>query len=353
MDASGSMDQIKWRVRNWKCEEIEGWRHKDHKEMSPEAAIDDTHKNAAANPEDWSLEDLKIFCEQNGLYEVGTKSALIIRVKNFMKQPSRGGVPSHRHPQRDRMDINGYEVYTFKTILGQSTVTALKSALFIAGNFPPEAILTLHFKNDFSHPLQDDVPLINYNQARSHWTDLRLKVVKKWKFGPGGTKATAIVHDTKPKIKFSTPPLPGCSMATAIEVPDFPVVTFGDAPAPSEIMSTVRSDSSIKREFDLVVKGANPTFSELLTSMGNRAPRLNQMVTAGDRFQRPSAAKMTTSGLAILEEVEDFEEDEESWRRDLEALMKERQEGGRHRDIYPPPGTSHMADLFYATFKEM
>jgi hypothetical protein len=339
-------------VQDWKRAEIESLQAaSDDQSQSLESQTDDL----SANPEKWTLDELQNFCQQNDLPSTGTKTSLIIRTKRHKREQAKG-VVHPRRPQHHRLDANGFEVYSFRAILAESTVGSLKSALFVAGNFHPSATLSLYFGGSIFKPLRDDEALLTYNTPTPDWTTLRLKVASKWKTGPGSSPATAIDVDApRPKIKFSTPlPLPETSLASAAIEPSFPVVTFGDQLTPLERAAAARADPKVQREAEVLLGGANPTFSELLTSIGNRAPKLDQMMLAGGKFQQVGRA--SRSGLEILEEVEDYEEGEEQRKKSLEALMKEPGMGeGEERDPvegYPKPGSSHMADLFWAQNKK-
>jgi hypothetical protein len=355
LDSSGTTDQVRLRIRNFKRQEIEVVRHSEDKqgdkEKSPESENepDDSLEKIAANPESWQMEELQLFCRQNELPDTGTKASLIIRAKRYLKERSRRG-RTDRHPQRDRIDINGFEVYNFRAILGQSTVGALKSALFITGNFPSEATISLYFSNEFMwKPLPDDKPLNAY--AHRDLQDLRLKVARSSKRGPGSTRANPIIIDAPPKVRFSTPIslLLGDSIATAVGVPDFPVITIDDEPTPADILQAMKADPQVQHQIDVVLNNANPTFSDLLTSVGNCAPRLDQLVQAGGRFGNLQAPRPATSGLAVLEEVEDLQDEETERRRRLRALLDTPPPERSAEESYPPVGSSHMADLFHAT----
>ena len=91
----GTMEEVRGRLRNWMREEIEKVRHGDRADSPPseedhavEKAI---NEKAAANPENWPLNELQNFCRQNDLPEVGTKSSLIIKIKRYLKHQARGG----------------------------------------------------------------------------------------------------------------------------------------------------------------------------------------------------------------------------------------------------------------------
>ena len=141
VDSSGSRPSVVLRVEAFKKQEIERVR----RTMEADKAA---YKKSTDNPENWKIEALRKFCRQNDLSEEGTKSALIIKVNKYKNQQARAGKPIPRAPQSARTDSDGYERYVFRANLGQSSVTALKSALFVAGDFPPETIMTLFFHRD-------------------------------------------------------------------------------------------------------------------------------------------------------------------------------------------------------------
>jgi hypothetical protein len=350
-----TIEQVRRRLRNWMRGEIEKVRHGYSADSPPSkeyhAVEKATNEKAAANPENWPLNELQIFCRQNDIPEAGTKTSLIIKIKRYLKYQARGR-RIQRRPQRARTDANGFEVYAFKAILGQSTVAALKSALFIMGNFAPEAILTLYFKTDYGFPLKDDQPLSKY--SLSNWKTLRLKVARSSRFGPGSTADNPIDIDAKPVVHFNDPiPLPGSTITSAIEIPDFSIITIDDEPTPAEVLRAGKEDPAVQREVAVVVNGANPTFSELLSSVGNRALSLDRFVQAGGRFADRKNPQPATSGLSILGEIEDHLEDEENKEKNLKALMGAPDSlPGKHGDRYPPMGTSHMADTFHAMNKK-
>ena len=354
VNSSGMTDQVRRRVRNFKRQEIKVLRHSEenqgNKEKSPEseAEQDDILEKAAANPESWLKEELQLSCQQNHIPDTGTKASLIVRAKRYLKEQSRRE-PTHRHPQRNRVDINGFEVYSFEAILGQSTIGALKSALFVAGNFPPEAVLSLYFVHDFMwKSLPDDKPLSEY--SHQNWQTLRLKVARNSRGGPGSTLHNPMVMNAPPKVHFNTSISPtGDSIATAVEVPDLPVTTIGDEPTPADTLEAMKAKPEAKHQIDVVVHNENPTFSDLLSSVGDRAPRLDQIVQAGGRFGNLQAPRAATSGLAILEEVEDLEDEDAERRRGLQVLLDTPPPERSAEEIYPPVGSSHMADLFHAT----
>lgn len=316
---NGDIDQVRRRIRRFMRAEIEAVRHHDDKNLRSGESADSEEDHAtgkADNPESWPVSELQNFCRQNDIPEVGIKTSLIIRTKRYLKeQARRKRIP--RGPQRDRTDTNGYEVYTFRAILGQSTVTALKSALLIQGNFPPEAILTLYFKTDYGYPLRDEEPLSKY--APSDWEALRLEVTGSSKSGPGSMRRNPIGADV---VHFSDPiPLPGSDITYAIEIPDFPIITIGDEPTPADLLGAAKADPAVQREAAVKITGANPTFAELLTSVGDRALILERVVTAGGKFWDRNNPRPATSGLSILEEL-DYLEDEENRKKNLKALME-------------------------------
>ena len=215
------------------------------------------------------------------------------------------------------------------------------------GNFPPEVILTLYFKSDYGFPLKDDQPLSKY--SLSNWETLRLKVARSSRFGAGSTPDNPIDIDAKPVVHFNDSiTLPGSTIASAIEIPDFPIITIDDEPTPAEVFRVGKKDPAAQREVAVVANGTNLTFSELLSSVGNRALSLDRFVQAGGRFADRKNPQPATSGLSILGEIEDHLEDQGNKEKNLKAVMETPDSlPGKPEDRYPQIRTSHMADMFH------
>ena len=164
-------------------------------------------------------------------------------------------------------------------------------------------------------------------------------------------------------VKFSNPlPLSGVLSDTGRNLsPQFPIITFGNEPTPAELLAATRADPAVQRQAAVVLKRANPTFAELLTSIGRRAPKLDQMLLGSGKRRRidrggmgaMEGGELRKGGLEILTEVEDLKEAEWKRRKAFEALVEGKGEVEERApmDGYPAPGTSHMVDLFYATSK--
>ena len=140
------------------------------------------------NIEYWTDKQLQLFCRTNYLLESGNRNALLARVRRYKRERSNGG-RAPREAQRHRVDAAGNEPYVFQAILGRSSVSALKSSLFVAGEFPPDVILALQFGQDIrlSAELEDHRPLNFYRHK--DWTSLRLRVL---------TTDTILPADRKP-----------------------------------------------------------------------------------------------------------------------------------------------------------
>lgn len=217
----------------------------------------------------------------------GTKNALIERARRNQSDEQRlaAGEPrvsiNTRPSQPHRTDKQGFEHYSFLAKLTHSTVTALKSALSIAGDFRPDAVLTLFFYPNASDILEDGKKLSEYQHR--DWTNLRLKVGAKWRFGPGSLSAHPIDltkpgHPTLYWGKYITPP-----------------------PAPVVVLNRVDARAKEIRE------GAPLTVLEKFERIRTRVPALDRLVTYKD-FQ---GKRKTRHTIDILGEVEDLEELEE------------------------------------------
>lgn len=162
------------------------WRKEDKDTTRKHGKIQALHPARRAGlprprPELLSYTSLIEFCRARSLPEWGTPKALAVRAQRSLIQPQ-----YNRPTQPFRTDAHGFETYVFRAILGQSTVTALKSALFVEGGFPPDAELTLYFEPE-AEPLVEGAPLLVY--AHKDWTSLRLEVETKGWSAPGGKGA--------------------------------------------------------------------------------------------------------------------------------------------------------------------
>ena len=230
-----------------------------------------------------TLKELKDFCGQQELPEWGSRKALLARAQRWQKEERRlvqGESPLQvniRYGQPGRTDENGYESYVFRAILGQSSVTALKSALYIIGNFRPDAELKLFFNKNQSDYLTEGTPLSSYENK--DWTTLRLKVSTKWRFGPGSLEKNPIDLTGPGEPVFEWPNRPNAPL------PEYPSV------------------ASAKQ----IAAGAPMTVAGTVRSINARQVALQRLV----REDAGGKPEERTSAKEILEEVEDLEEEEE------------------------------------------
>lgn len=94
----------------------------------------------APDPSQWSEEDLRSWCRHKGLPQWGSISGLIARVNRFREEEKnvKVGIAGRPKPPPGRTDEHGIETYYFSAVLRHSSLNALKSSLFIAGNFPSD-----------------------------------------------------------------------------------------------------------------------------------------------------------------------------------------------------------------------
>jgi hypothetical protein len=269
-------------------------------------------------PGDRTYSSLVELCRKHDLPTWGTKNALIERALRLQEEEERivegesREFVNIRPDQPHRTDANGFELYVFRAILGRSSVTALKSALFIAGNFRPDAELTLFFYPDSTDTLEDGKPLSSYKYK--NWTTLRLKVSTKWRFGPDSSKAAP--------IDFTGV---GTKLRSGTQISALP------APASPQ-------DPAAEREKELA-EGASMTVKEKFDSITARIPALNRLVM----YKAESGKWETRSAREILGNVEDLE-DEEEMREEEHKPLSERKKQPAKRKLRNP--LSHMADIF-------
>jgi hypothetical protein len=271
---------------------IQEWRKTDIYELTADGAENSLPPNAgkkesqSRKPDHMSHRELVEFCRSHELPEWGTRKALVARAQRYQsdeRRLARGESPLQvniRHGQPERTDASGYETYVFKAILGQSSVTALKSALFIAGNFRPDAELKLFFAPNQSDFLREGRPLSSYKQK--DWTKLRLKVSTKWRFGPGSLKENPVDLTGAGKPVFEWPNGP---KTRPTQLPVDPL--------------TARAKE--------IAASAPLTVAERVNRVKARTPALDRLVeraTTLGHQQRGSA-------IDILDEVEDLEEEDE------------------------------------------
>ncbi|KAM0149992.1 hypothetical protein ACHAQE_009142 [Botrytis cinerea] len=108
----------------------------------------------APEPSQWSEDDLRSWCRQKSIPQWGSISGLITRVNRFREEEKnvKVGIAGRIKPPPGRTDRTGTEIYRFSAVLRHSSLDALKSSLFIAGNFPSDTELDLWVNTD--HILQ-------------------------------------------------------------------------------------------------------------------------------------------------------------------------------------------------------
>lgn len=99
----------------------------------------------APDPVQWSEDDLRSWCRHKGIPQWGSISGLIARVNRFREEEKnvKVGIAGRPKPPIGRTDRTGTETYYFSAVLRHSSLDALKSSLFIAGNFPSDTELDL------------------------------------------------------------------------------------------------------------------------------------------------------------------------------------------------------------------
>ncbi|KAJ8071787.1 hypothetical protein OCU04_002101 [Sclerotinia nivalis] len=104
----------------------------------------------APEPSQWSEDDLRSWCRHKGIPQWGSISGLIARVNRFREEEKsvKVGIAGRPKPPPGRTDRNGTEIYRFSAVLRHSSLDALKSSLFIHGNFPSDTELDLWVNTD-------------------------------------------------------------------------------------------------------------------------------------------------------------------------------------------------------------
>ncbi|CAD6449424.1 d39c029e-460b-4271-a5a4-25a933d010b4 [Sclerotinia trifoliorum] len=99
----------------------------------------------APEPAQWSEDDLRSWCRQKGIPQWGSISGLITRVNRFREEEEnvKVGIAGRTKPPSGRTNRTGTEIYRFSAVLRHSSLDALKSSLFIHGNFPSDTELDL------------------------------------------------------------------------------------------------------------------------------------------------------------------------------------------------------------------
>jgi len=321
------------RVQQWKRAHMENTRSGDPTQP-PDHLGAHMAEDFSDPTESMNLNELKNFCRLRELPQWGTRRALVAKVQRQQADDAlvTSGVSNEeinvRVGQPYRTDKNGFEMYAFKAILGQSSVTALKSAIFLKGNFRPSTDFKLFFYPGEREEdvLENDQPLSSYK--RRDWTTLRLKVYEKWRFGPIGKRDSPI----------------------DLTGPANPLGSRDRFPIPP----TAKPDPRVERLVALA-NDEEPTLAETLAKIAARTPALERLVQTrpGDPSQ---ASRKLTSGLEIFEEVEDYQEDEEEAVKSVkETLDLTRDEKKTPRQVLyesrRQPGSSHMADVLRGTPK--
>ncbi|KAH8592961.1 hypothetical protein B0O99DRAFT_689174 [Bisporella sp. PMI_857] len=270
-------------------------------------------------------EILKTYLKERGLPSWGTRKALITRARRFQDaeaQITAGKDIPVRCEQTHRKDPSGFETYIFHTVLGQSTVEALKSALFIAGNFGPDTSMALFFEPRESEVLKDKDSLAEY-EGRD-WTRLRLKVSTKPQSGRGSAQGRAVDATTS-----SAPQLDWQAR----------IPRYVSAPHPTA------EEQWEARQNDIKNGTARQTFAELFIQTSARGKKLRAIPNVPGDGLIPGRKR---GAFEMLELVEDYQEEELSAADPVDAearkLMRERK---RQRGLLSSTWTSAMGDIFY------
>ncbi|EDN93914.1 predicted protein [Sclerotinia sclerotiorum 1980 UF-70] len=104
----------------------------------------------APEPSQWSEDDLRSWCRHKGIPQWGSISGLIARVNRFREEEEnvKVGIAGRPKPPPGRTDRTATEIYRFSAVLRHSSLDALKSSLFIHGNFPSDTELDLWVNTD-------------------------------------------------------------------------------------------------------------------------------------------------------------------------------------------------------------
>ncbi|KAI9645638.1 hypothetical protein NHQ30_006380 [Ciborinia camelliae] len=130
----------------------------------------------APDPSQWSEDDLRSWCRDKGIPQWGSISGLIARVNRFREEEKtvKVGIAGRPKPPPGRTDRTGTEVYYFSAVLRHSSLDALKSSLFIAGQFPSDTELDLWVNGNENlkpGPLSKQSPKVD-------WTRLILRATR-------------------------------------------------------------------------------------------------------------------------------------------------------------------------------
>ncbi|QSZ33590.1 hypothetical protein DSL72_005158 [Monilinia vaccinii-corymbosi] len=125
-------------------ESLTGSQNSDLAQAIQDQQLDPLHA-LAPDPVQWSEDDLRSWCRHKGIPQWGSISGLIARVNRFREEEKnvKVGIAGRPKPPIGRTDHTGIEIYYFSAVLRHSSLDALKSSLFIAGNFPSDTELDL------------------------------------------------------------------------------------------------------------------------------------------------------------------------------------------------------------------
>ncbi|TGO59163.1 hypothetical protein BCON_0047g00010 [Botryotinia convoluta] len=123
----------------------------------------------APEPSQWSEDDLRSWCRHKSIPQWGSISGLITRVNRFREEEKnvKVGIAGRIKPPPGRTDRTGTEIYHFSAVLRHSSLDALKSSLFIAGNFPSDTELDLWVNSDHilqPGPLSEQISTVDWKR---------------------------------------------------------------------------------------------------------------------------------------------------------------------------------------------
>jgi len=332
MNYHGTTRELAERVMHWKDADMLA----DLKIEREEPRVDsrnaaDGHAAGVASLAEFKTRSHLIeFLRARSLPTWGTRKAIVVRTKRCEQDEENIKVAKPkvvRREQTSRLDHDGFETYIFRAALGHSTVTALKSALFIAGKFRPDTNLHLFFYPHETDPLEDDKPLSSYGE-RDWGASLRLKTSIQWTFGPGSLSQHPIdlTGKGKPIIDWA-----GRKLIPPVENPTPTLEKLGDA------------------RKEAIANGAELTFIERLHRLATNGSRLMAVGRVPSKGSLPETEK---GALEMLMELEDLVEhapgefdplelQERQLRQEEEVITRS------EYSLIPPPGTSHMGDIYH------
>ncbi|TGO13804.1 hypothetical protein BTUL_0063g00360 [Botrytis tulipae] len=123
----------------------------------------------APEPSQWSEDDLRSWCRHKSIPQWGSISGLITRVNRFREEEKnvKVGIAGRIKTPPGRTDRTGTEIYRFSAVLRHSSLDALKSSLFIAGNFPSDTELDLWVNSDHilqPGPLTEQISTVDWKR---------------------------------------------------------------------------------------------------------------------------------------------------------------------------------------------